>query len=45
MGYCNFGNVNKKLNKHLIEDIENEMSETQGRNRTLKKYQMHGNRP
>ena len=22
MGYCNFGNANKKLNKHLIEDIE-----------------------
>ena len=37
MGYCNFGNANKKLNKHLIEDIENEMSETQGRNRTFKK--------
>ena len=40
LGYVNFGEANRDLNKRLIEDIENEMSESEGKKRTFKKNKM-----
>ncbi len=37
LGYVNFGEANRDLNKRLIEDIETEMSESDGKKRTFKK--------
>ena len=36
-GYVNFGNDNRELNKRLIEDIETEMMQSEGKDRTFKK--------
>jgi len=36
-GYVNFGNENRSLNKRLIEDIETEMMQSEGKDRTFKK--------
>ena len=40
LGYVNFGEGNRDLNKRLIEDIETEMMQSEGKNRTFKKNQM-----
>jgi len=37
LGYVNFGNANKELNKQLIEDMETEMLEHEGKQKTFKK--------
>ena len=35
LGYVNFGEDNRDLNKRLIEDIETEMSESEGKTKTF----------
>ncbi len=37
LGYVNFGNANRDLNKRLIQDIETEMQRSDGKDRTFKK--------
>lgn len=37
LGFANFGNSNKQLNKDLIDDIEDHMKKTKGGSRTFKK--------
>ena len=40
LGYVNFGEANRDLNKRLIEDIETEMMQSEGKKRTFKKNEM-----
>ena len=40
LGYVNFGEANRDLNKRLIEDIETEMSENEGKTKTFRKNDM-----
>ena len=40
LGYVNFGEGNRDLNKRLIEDIETEMSESEGKTKTFRKNDM-----
>ena len=40
LGYVNFGEANRDLNKRLIEDIQSEMLESEGKIRTFKKNNM-----
>ena len=40
LGYVNFGEANRDLNKRLIEDIETEMSESEGKTKTFRKNDM-----
>ena len=40
LGYVNFGEANRDLNKRLIEDIETEMSESEGKQKTFRKNDM-----
>ena len=40
LGYVNFGEANRDLNKRLIEDIETEMMQSEGKKRTFKKNNM-----
>ena len=40
LGYVNFGEGNRDLNKRLIEDIETEMSESEGKAKTFRKNNM-----
>ena len=40
LGYVNFGEGNRDLNKRLIEDIETEMSESDGKTKTFRKNNM-----
>ena len=39
LGYVNFGNANKDLNKQLIKDMEKEKEEDVGKNATFKTNQ------
>ena len=38
LGYVNFGNSNKDLNKQLIKDMEKERKEDIGKNATFKTW-------
>ena len=40
LGYVNFGEGNRDLNKRLIEDIETEMCESEGKTKTFRKNNM-----
>ena len=37
LGFANFGESNRELNKKLIRDIEHNMSVTEGKTKTFKK--------
>ena len=39
LGFANFGESNRELNKKLIRDIEHNMSVTEGKTKTFKKNQ------